>query len=339
MLKRYALLMLAAALMISLGCGPAQGEGPAHVLADQEAMDVACARVVPDVVPGFLPVFMHAKTKEKVIALTIDDCNQPENLQQMVDLIAGCGGRATILPIGENVEFVGKVLRYAWKKGFEIENHTLSHSGLYYEDDGDMARQIWEQNELGSQALGVRYQMHFLRPRGGDNRYDQRTHAYLRQMGYYGIAYWDKVALHWEAWKLAANCAPGDVILYHTTAEDLAHMQALVPALQKAGYRFVTLNELFGLPENEVGEWDGLRDVEAPLPYQRFDQMFHREDYLHDVLLMQARLSALGYLEGSYNGYYGERTERAVKAFQQDAGLNPDGICGPLTWQKLGLNP
>ena len=86
MLKRYALLMLAAALMISLGCGPARGEGAAHVLADQEAMDVACARVVPDVVPGFLPVFMHAKTKEKVIALTIDDCNQEKNLRAILSL-------------------------------------------------------------------------------------------------------------------------------------------------------------------------------------------------------------------------------------------------------------
>ena len=70
-------------------------------------------------------------------------------------------------------------------------------------------------------------------------------------------------------------------------------------------------------------------------PYTRFNQILRREDYLHDVLLVQQRLSELGYLNENYNGYYGKDTESAVRAFQQANGLQADGLCGQATWDAL----
>ena len=331
---RSILSLTLAALLACLAMGMAGAEQD-RVLPTQKTMEQVAKIVYPEVVEGFLPVFFHSTAGGKKIAITIDDCNQPDNLREMIDLFARYGEHATIFPIGENVEFNTKVLQYAYGKGFEIENHTWTHSGLYYETDEEMARQIWDQNQAVGKALGVRYQMHFLRPRGGDNRYDQRTHAYLRQLGYYGIAYWDRVALDNTPATLAKKVKGGDVILYHTTAEDLEHMKKLVPALHKAGYHFVTLNELFGLPANETGEWTGVQPVEAPLPYERFPQILRKEDYLHDVFLVQERLSQLGFLTGNYNGYYGDRTVAAVRAFQQANNLQADGLCGEQTWRAL----
>ncbi|MDD6872816.1 MAG: peptidoglycan-binding protein, partial [Clostridiales bacterium] len=234
-----------------------------------------------------------------------------------------------------NVEMCKKVLKSAWEQGFEIENHTWSHCGLYNVDDDEMAAQIWRQNAAVSEALGVDYQMHFLRPRGGDNRYDQRTHAYMRQLGYYGIAYWTQVGLKVSANYLDNHAQPGNIILYHTTDEDLRQLKELVPRLSREGYTFVTLNELYGLPANETAPLSDHSQVPALASYTRFPQILRREDYLHDVLLVQKRLSELGYLDENYNGYYGKDTEKAVRAFQQDNGLQADGLCGQATWNAL----
>ena len=314
---------------------PAEVVSSALVTPSPENAEKLANAVRPDVVEGFLPVCNGRVTQDKVYAITIDDCNQPDNLRKMVELIASYGGRATIFPIGENVEMCKKVLKSAWEQGFEIENHTWSHCGLYNVDDEEMAAQIWRQNAAVSEALGVDYQMHFLRPRGGDNRYDQRTHAYMRQLGYYGIAYWTQVGLKVSAKYLDNHAQPGNIILYHTTDEDLQQLKELVPRLSKAGYTFVTLNELYGLPANETAPLSDHSSVPALAPYTRFTQILRREDYLHDVLLVQQRLTELGYLDESYNGYYGKDTESAVRAFQQDNGLQADGLCGQATWDAL----
>ncbi|MGE4273071.1 MAG: glycosyl hydrolase family 18 protein [Desulfitobacterium sp.] len=55
----------------------------------------------------------------------------------------------------------------------------------------------------------------------------------------------------------------------------------------------------------------------------------------NDVSEVQARLSELGYLPGPIDGIFGVRTEAAVKQFQRDRSLIPDGIVGPLTYNAL----
>ena len=328
--------LLAAALIVCLTllcAAPARAAG--RVLPSEEMMESLEEIVSPDVVDGFLPVFFSRKDGPKVVAFTIDDCNQAGNLRSMIALFEKYGGKATIFPIGENVRFLKDTLKSAWQDGFEIENHTWNHSGLYHEDDEGMCHQIWDQNRAVSEALGVNYQMHFLRPRGGDNRYDQRTHAYLRQLGYYGIAYWSKVGVNQSSDYIAKNIHSGDILLFHTTDADLKQMQDLVPRLYKKGYTFVTLNELFGLPDNEISELTEENGPEPLAPYVRFDQTLHQEDYLHDVYLVQERLSQLGFLSGRYNGYYGAKTAAAVAKFQKSRGLTADGVCGRATWAAL----
>ncbi|MBQ8955042.1 MAG: polysaccharide deacetylase family protein [Clostridia bacterium] len=331
-LRRCLLAALIACFAV-LCAAPARAD--THVLPAEEVMESLEDIVYPEVVDGFLPVFFSRRNAPKVVAFTIDDCNQPANLRAMISLFQKYGGTATIFPIGENVRFLNDTLKSAWQAGFEIENHTWNHSGLYHEDDEGMCHQIWDQNRAVSEALGVNYQMHFLRPRGGDNRYDQRTHAYLRQLGYYGIAYWSKVGVNQSNDYIIKNIHSGDILLFHTTDEDLKRMRDLVPKLYKKGYTFVTLNELFGLPDNETSELTDADGPEPLQPYTRFDQTLHQEDYLHDVYLVQEKLSQLGFLNSKYNGYYGAKTVAAVAAFQKSRGLTVDGVCGRDTWAAL----
>jgi len=54
-----------------------------------------------------------------------------------------------------------------------------------------------------------------------------------------------------------------------------------------------------------------------------------------DVLTLQQRLLDLGFKVGRVDGRFGAQTERAVKEFQRNVGIPPDGTCGPATLKAL----
>jgi len=54
-----------------------------------------------------------------------------------------------------------------------------------------------------------------------------------------------------------------------------------------------------------------------------------------DVFTLQERLLELGYDAGRPNGVFGIQTEHALRNFQRDYGLIPDGICGAETVRAL----
>jgi len=55
------------------------------------------------------------------------------------------------------------------------------------------------------------------------------------------------------------------------------------------------------------------------------------------VFLIQKRLQEYGYYSGETDGIYGVKTYEAVRLFQQNNGLYPDGIAGEGTISALGI--
>lgn len=56
-----------------------------------------------------------------------------------------------------------------------------------------------------------------------------------------------------------------------------------------------------------------------------------------EVRRLQQALIDQGYKPGTMDGAFGADTEAAVKAYQADHSLQPDGVVGAKTWAKLGV--
>jgi N-acetylmuramoyl-L-alanine amidase len=54
-----------------------------------------------------------------------------------------------------------------------------------------------------------------------------------------------------------------------------------------------------------------------------------------DVVALQQRLLDLGFQVGRIDGRFGRQTELAVREFQRNVGVPPDGTCGPATLKAL----
>lgn len=304
-----------------------------------EEVDLSNA-ILPKIANGYLPVFEGIETDKKQIAITVDDLWQDENVLKILSVCEQTGAKLTFFPIGEAVEDNPDLIRKIYEGGHEIENHTYSHVNLYSLSAKEMCAELLKQNLVINEALGLDYQMHFLRPRGGNSDYDKRMHNMLSQMGYVGVSHWNLSGTpDMSTW--TSKLKSGDVMLFHATDNDAAKLVKLIPKLVELGYELVTLNDLYGLPANAtyelgsttIGTMEGLDldAMEADVPYS----MLKEGDASFAVRRLQLRLSELGFYSTECDGEYGSGTVTAVKAFQTAAGLEVDGIAGTATQDAL----
>jgi peptidoglycan/xylan/chitin deacetylase (PgdA/CDA1 family) len=68
----------------------------------------------------YLPVFFRAKTEERKIAVTVDDCDRTENLRRIVHIFDQYSAGLTLFPIGNALSFPARRKSsgsVSWKKG------------------------------------------------------------------------------------------------------------------------------------------------------------------------------------------------------------------------------
>lgn len=302
---------------------------------DPERSSRAITRPVAD--NGWLPIFKKADTDEKIVAITVDDCFQINNLKEIIQLALDYDGKLTIFPIGEQAlrDSHAPVLKAAWESGMELENHTFTHNGLYNCSDETLAAEIYMQNYALDYILGGEYQCHFLRPRGGDARADQRIHAYCMQMDYAGIAHWTYSGREENVIDLIE---PGAIYLFHCTNEDLKILREFIPAVAQKGYKMVTLNEMFGYDDNAFTPKDipyEMPEIPPLEPYNEVRVEFKLKRYAYGVYKIQARLKELGYLADDPDGIFGNNTAMAVAYFQQAIGEEITGVATVTMQDKL----
>ena len=350
-------LMLGADLQTAAAQEPQPSAEPAETVdaepegdAEPEPVQAASTgnRLIPAPLEGdyFLPIFdraLRTPDDEAMIAVTVDDCSDPEVLSQVVEIARRYDAKLTLFPTGEALMSEGMaegfrtcVLRY----GYELENHSYSHKKEYQLSNGELALQLWKQSIAASYVVGKDYEQHFYRPYFDNSKYDQRTHFFIGKLGYAGVASYTYSYKGMTAEQLIDTLENGNIYQFDMTEKSMAVFETFIQEASRKGYKLVTMNRLFGLNENVVG--DRLTIDEQTLPTM--------DDYVstyYDLKLnyrtnavysLQARLAELGYLTDDAtkpDGLYGPNTSIAVSAFQAKIGEVATGNATVATQERL----
>jgi len=276
-----------------------------------------------------LPIYHKPNVSEKMIAITVDDCNEEKNVQRIIDLAISNNAKLTIFPIGSQLSSpeLCQALRNAFNAGFEIENHTVSH--IYQEKltNEEFFNEVLSQELAVRKALGVDYKMNFLRLPGGNGEEDPRVHHYLKQLGYKAIADWHYSGTDADIYFINKSLTPGAIYLFHATYEDYTKLKQFIPYAISQGYRLVTLNELVGYSENAVYQAGSL-EIPEFTGYTYSEYIVMKKGMRATCIKhLQSRLTELNYLpsDSVADGIFGSQTEEAVKRFQSVHGLEVTG--------------
>lgn len=309
-------------------------------------------RFIPEPAQGdyYLPVFdraLRTPDDEAMIAITVDDCDEPQVMSAILDIARRYNAKLTLFPTGEALMTPGmtdgfKTCVRSYK--YQLENHSYAHKAEYKLTSNELAIQLWKQSIAASYAVGRDYEQHFYRPYNKNSAYDQRTHYYIGKLGYEGIASYTHSYSEFDTIdEMIDSLGNGKIYQFDMSEDSMALFEMFVAESSRKGYKLVTMNELFDINQDVVGD-------ELTIDQQTLVTM---DDYVptyydlklnyrtNAVFALQARLKALGYLTGENgeearsDGIYGPSTSIAVSAFQAKVGIAATGNACARTQEKL----
>lgn len=316
--------------------------------------DLSQNRLVPKPIEGdyFLPVFdraLRTPDDEMMIAVTIDDCDEVEQMNYIIQVGNVYDAQFTFFPTGDALMDPNMTQGFrncAKKYGHQLENHSFGHKAEYRITSSELAIQLWKQAIATDYAVGDDYEQHFYRPYNNASVHDQRTHFYANKLGYLGIAGYTHSYKDVEtAEELIKTLGNGKIYQFDMSDESMDMFEQFVTTASNKGYKLVTMNHLFGLNEDVIGnqltiDQQTLITMEDYVPTYYDLKLNYRTNA---VYALQDRLMDLGYMdmvnglgERIYaDGIYGVDTSVAVSEFQAEVGIVADGNATVETQQRL----
>ena len=190
-----------------------------------------------------LPV--QAAENNKYVALTFDDGPSGRYTEKLLDGLALRGAKCTFLLCGYRMEQYPELTRRIHQEGHEIGYHGFSH-----DDMQKMTRRKIGQELIDSQRLLPEdCDPVLMRPPGGFVTDGIRQVAQVRQLA---ILSWSVDPKDWATKSVGTieqtvlkKVKDGDIVLLpDMTISSVQAALDIVDALQKQGYRFVTVSEL-----------------------------------------------------------------------------------------------
>jgi peptidoglycan/xylan/chitin deacetylase (PgdA/CDA1 family) len=196
---------------------------------------------------------------ERVVALTFDDGPNEPYTSQIVDHLAGKGIRATFFQVGRCVQRYPEATAKVAAAGHVIGNHSYAHQFHSYLVPARIRREVRQTQEILRERLGrtpALYRSPWL----------WRQPWLLRMLRRHSLQPVSGVFCHplevlridgaRIARRAVAKTRPGTILIFHDgfdgrtgdRSQTVRAVELTTEALLRQGYRFVTVDELLGVP-------------------------------------------------------------------------------------------
>ena len=214
---------------------------------------------------GHVPPLVHQGPGTRpLVALSIDDmwgAVGAIDVNATMDILAAKHVKGiTFFPTGGGLEQhhalgYDAVWRRVARSGSEIGNHTYTHTALTTLNNIQIWYELQHTQDLLNAYLGpgFRYQMHLMRPPGGNGGYgngDPRILPFVNSMGLSMIMW--SIETHgtgpvhgrFVSW-IISQARPGSIVLMHFTQITPAEIGAVIDGLRRKGLEPTTVTSLF----------------------------------------------------------------------------------------------
>lgn len=184
----------------------------------------------------------------KYIALTFDDGPNSTTTNEVIDKLEKYGIVASFFLIGNNInDESAKAVKRAYDLGCEIDNHSRTHSNMTELSAEEIQEEFKFVDDKVIEITGEHTK--FFRPPYISVHQIMFDNIDVPFIAGIGANDWeDRVTAEMRAKMILKQAKDGDIILLHDAEGNSMTVEALdtiIPELQKQGYKFVTVTELF----------------------------------------------------------------------------------------------
>ena len=194
-------------------------------------------------------------TTQKVLYLTFDAGYENGCTEKILDTLKKHEVKAVFFLVGNYIEKNADLVRRMVSEGHTVGNHTMHHPDMSaISDQSAFAKELQELESLYKETAGEEMARFYRPPQGV---YSEENLRMAKELGYKTV-FWSLAYVDWnndaqptkeQAFaKLLPRTHNGAVVLLHSTSATNAQiLDELLTRWKEEGYRFGSVEELFGL--------------------------------------------------------------------------------------------
>ena len=207
-------------------------------------------KIVFLIISLLLAITAVGQPAKKYLALSFDDGPNTTTTMQALDVMEQYGVPGSFFVNGRNINAETiPVLRRAKALGCDIENHSQNHRHMLELTASEMREEIEQTSKLIEDAVGVAPR--FFRPPYIEYNETMCNLTDLCFIYGFDLSDWNKeVTTEQRINAILNGVDDGDIILLHDFKDNdqtIETLKVVIPELQRRGYTFVTVAELFNI--------------------------------------------------------------------------------------------